>query len=272
MATPLYDALVSKIREWANRDTDTLPTSIIEDSLVYAADVAFRELRVPALESAVTYTVSSNDNGGDAFSIPDDLSEFISFRRTDDSQNVTTVYNNKTDYRTFYDETACQGDYYRWVRKTDEILVHPPYSTGNVFELFYYRRLPALNAAYSVTPSNFVLSRLTLDETGTPLYFDNPPSTPVPGTDIAYANQNEAGTLTAVYYIGNEAPNWLRDEQEKILLFGALSNVFSFLGELNLETRFKEKFANEIVLLNKEEGKRRASGGNVTMAFSSYLI
>ena len=91
MATPLYDALVAKVRDWANRDAETLPTSIIQDSLRYAADIAYRELRVPSVETVVTYTISEAQNGTDALTIPDDLSEFISLRRRDSGGLFTTT-------------------------------------------------------------------------------------------------------------------------------------------------------------------------------------
>ena len=37
MSTPLYDALVTKVRDWSNRDTSALPDAIIKDSLGYAS-------------------------------------------------------------------------------------------------------------------------------------------------------------------------------------------------------------------------------------------
>ena len=38
MSTPLYDALVAKVRDWANRDSTVLSDSIVNDALDYAAD------------------------------------------------------------------------------------------------------------------------------------------------------------------------------------------------------------------------------------------
>jgi hypothetical protein len=78
MSTPLYDALVAKVRDWSNRDTESLPDSIIKDSLEYAAETAYRELRVQGMESTYTFTATA---AGNTFDIPSDLNEFISLRQ-----------------------------------------------------------------------------------------------------------------------------------------------------------------------------------------------
>ena len=489
--TPSYNALVAKVRDWANRDAETLPDSIIKDAIRYGADNIYRELRLPPLEHTVTYTITSAQAGAEVLNIPEDLSEFISLRRLDSgSQFVSTsqnadqsiVYNQKADYRTFRDIYAQQYDYYRWTRRGNEILIHPPLSEGEVYELYYYRRLPAMNATYAVNPGNFDASLLvdlgatqpttaapvTIDgveyTSGTGLFFPqyanitnwsvtatqvrgpvnysftfdraftqaeqdalvatagttpgtsdpvvagsirngypvilhehnfdpttNPtgagriflafvgrrssgstlpvfsadgmtvtwtafpdgasqsrntdwatgftetvsnyfafpihadnrqglldlaatrtiesatdityptgltangfylvrpadnfqtfnndrlgnfvgPQThsPVPGEDVAFAT--DPGSHRERFFFGMEPPHWLRDEQEKIIIWMALVHIFDYLGEMEMMQKYLQKAQAEMQQLNIEEGRRRVTGGNTQQNFDGFLI
>ena len=258
----LYNALVAKVRDWSNRDSETLPDTIIQDALRYTADNTYRELRIPALEATATYTITEDQSGTNTLTIPDDLSEFISLRRTNgigtsggNSSGIrgnTIVYNEKADYRTFNDNTAVSTDIYRWTRRQNQILVAPNLAEDDTFELFYYRRLPALNARYSVNQANLDANRLTVST-----------------SDTAGAQQIGG---TGEYYLGNEAPNWLRDEQEKVLIWGALFHIFDYLGEDQMSAKYMQKFQLEIERLNNEENHRKASGGNLVQNFDGFLI
>jgi len=78
MSTPLYDALVTKVRDWSNRDSESLPDSIIKDSLGYASETAYRELRLQGMEKVYSFEA---DNDGNTFNVPSDLKEYISLRQ-----------------------------------------------------------------------------------------------------------------------------------------------------------------------------------------------
>ena len=472
--TPTYTALIAKVRDWANRDAETLPDSIIKDAIRYGADNIYRELRLPPLEHTVTYTIGAAQNGTEVLNIPEDLSEFISLRRLDGGRSTGTVdnadqsiiYNQKADYRTFRDIDAQQYDFYRWTRRGNEILIHPPLREGEEYELYYYRRLPAMNATYAVNPANFAASLLvslgTTEPTtaapvtvggvqytsGTQLFFEQVPSrnitswtvegtgggtsgdqlrftinvdTPfttaeqtaatsgatdwarafplvlyegavldvtnttqrrlwvhsasgysptftnngataswtiyneggrsgsftaafpenfiavvqnfnaelisqelidtIPFTDARFTTptdiQNDE-TLTGtgewvtgrpndlnaanlristglvdgpaapavtvpafttdnatrygVYFFGEEPPHWLRDEQEKIIIWMALVHIFDYLGEMEMMQKYLQKAQAEMQQLNLEEGRRRVSGGNTQQNFDGFLI
>ena len=43
------------VRSWANRDEEVLPNDRVQDFMQYAADRAYRTLRVPPLETTVRY-------------------------------------------------------------------------------------------------------------------------------------------------------------------------------------------------------------------------
>lgn len=279
----LYDALVAKVRDWSNRDAETLADGIIQDALRYAADQAYRELRIPSLEATATYTITNAQDGTNSLTIPDDLSEFISLRRTSGTgissssgqtlgnHGNTIVYNEKLDYRTFSDNTAFATDLYRWTRRQNQIMVAPALMEDEVYELFYYRRLPALNARYSVTATNGNAGRLvapTGTQVGTNIFFDEDTNTYYDSADDVPAG----AMVTTVMRIGNEAPNWLRDEQEKVLLWGSLYHIFDYLGEDQMAQKYLQKFTLEIERLNNEENHRKASGGNVQQNFDGFLI
>jgi hypothetical protein len=300
MATPRYDALVDKVRDWSNKpEINTIPDSVIEDCLSYSADECYRVLRIPPLETTVEYVVDSTDNVGDnsaglpygnaytAFDIPEDLVQFIYIRTLAQDNigtsystypsNVSKVFNEVTDSRTFFDLYSEKYSVYNWMWKDGKIFIHPQLAVGATVEISYYRRLPALNATYSVIPVNYLINLsdsaqpyLTLTDvnTDTPLYFSTKT-----GVTQCFATYAEAAaynpTVTTKYYIGKEVSNWLRDENERLLIWGALYNLGSYLFDEKMEQRYEKKFAENVFSLNKEEKWRRASGGNVQVNFNT---
>ena len=111
-----YTQLVALVRSWCNRDEEVVSDSIIQDALKYAADKAYRTLRVPPLENVATYesslltaaTTAANNNQGSITEIqlPYDLIEFIQIKELDASGLTTRVFNEKLDVRTFNDTLA----------------------------------------------------------------------------------------------------------------------------------------------------------------------
>ena len=179
-----YPELIDLVRNWSNRDLEVAPNSIIGDCLRYAADKAYRKLRIPPLEHTVQYTaaqlaantVASNNRFGSytELCIPEDLIEFTYIRGLDSSGRTTRMFNEKADIRTFYDLYAEKyTDFAFWSRHGSNILIAPGFSnTGTNFgstgvgaeecvELHYFRRLPALYARYEPTIANARLGLLT---------------------------------------------------------------------------------------------------------------
>jgi hypothetical protein len=287
MATPLYDDLVAKVRDWSNKpEVNTIPTSVIQDCLSYSADECYRLLRIPPLEETVTYTVSSNDNIGTpssndylsytTFPIPEDLTQFIYLRTVDSTTQQTTMFNEITDKRTFFDPLAeTYGDTY-WMWQDGNIFVKPQLAVGTKLEIHYYKRLPALNALYSVLPINYIISLpdnqqpyLTLVTSGgTNLYFSTANSITKCFSSLTEAT-NYATPVTTKMYVGNEVSNWLRDQNQRLLIWGGLYNLGAYLVDDVMEKRYQVKFLENIESLNREEKWRRSLGGNVQMNFNT---
>jgi hypothetical protein len=299
MATPRYDALVAKVRDWSNKpEVNTIPDSVIQSCLSYAADESYRVLRIPPLEETITYTVVAGDNEGEnsaglpygnaytSFNIPEDLTQFIYIRTLAQENtgtsystfpsNVSKVFNEVTDSRTFFDLYAEKYSVYNWMWKDGKIYIHPQLAVGAEVEIHYYKRLPALNAVYNVASINYVIGLsdanqpyLTLVVSGgTNLYFSTSGSVTKCFNTFAEA-QAYNPTVTTKMYTGNEVSNWLRDQNERLLIWGALYNLGAYLFDDKMEQRYKEKFTENVFSLNKEEKWRRASGGNVQVNFNT---
>jgi len=439
MSTPLYDALVTKVRDWSNRDTSALPDSIIKDSLGYASQTSYRELRLQGMEKIHTFEA---DNDGNTFNIPNDLKEFISLRQLSnavsnipgtetysftaisgqtlfsdkdndgkvfqyvpnailvtlngvflspseytatnglslilqssafaqdeinivafnsivDSASIvcyeylatagqtifggsdyysnntlsyklnkilvtvngvyqdpssftatnrttvvfnvglnlndevkiiafnettvyssdvstiekeTTVYDNRTDYRTFVSDCSNKYSLYLWTRQGDKIIVNPAFKKGDAFELYYYSNGTDLGTEYAVTSANFQNGFLETSDSvnGTALYFTTS-STPVVGEDVP--SNNQGGSYTNVFYFkGKEQPHFLRDKQERLLIYISLSYINDYLGETNESTKYETKAAQLIQRLLNEEVYKESSGGNVRINFEGPLI
>ena len=302
-----YADLVQLVRDWSNRDSGALPDAIIKSSLRYAADTAYRTLTIPPLEASVYYIIAAEDYQPDSDStvvvpidvdtlpsnvalitedmaiklpVPSDATEFkhlriagtFSLEVDDDGDLVITddnkatvvtdngvltidepnfgqnvVFNEKTDTRTFHDMIADKVSFNYWARQGNNLLIKGDVGMGCVVELHYYRRLPALDARYDisgVTDGDSDLLAPASDDTSiTPMNIE--------GTD----------------YIGALVPNWLRDENEKVVLFGALSQCFDYLAD-EMSQQYNAKFLSEMTQLNQEEKTRTASGGNVQMHYN----
>ena len=93
---------------------------------------------------------------------------------------------------------------------------------------------------------------------------------PVPGTDVAVATAPTSGTFTTYRFTGMEAPHWLRDENEKVVLMGALAECFAYLQEDDQAQKYLALFQKEVAELNDEDRVRDASGGNIQTNYTAY--
>ena len=113
-----YNELITLVRDWSNKDEEVVSDAVIQDSLQYAADKAYRTLRVPPLENVAVF-VDSDDSLTNAtvagtnlnpsrteIQVPQDLVEIISIKETDSAGNTIRVFNEKLDPRTFFDPFA----------------------------------------------------------------------------------------------------------------------------------------------------------------------
>ena len=201
--------------------------------------------------------------------------EIIQVKELDSSGLPTRVWNEKVDVRTFNDPSAEKytGNNY-FTREKNVLILSPGFgentlgNPANSIELLYYRRLPALDAKYAVTTLNYSAGFLTTSGGTTALYFVNGNTTTAYATSTeATAAADGAGTNTA-NYIGTDVPNWLRDENERILLYGALAQVFAFVQDDEQALKYEKMFVDEIAQLNDEDAKRNASGGNIQINFN----
>ena len=283
-----YAQLVSLVRDWSNKDEEAVSEDIIKDALRYAADKAYKTLRVPPLENVATYEKSALEaatikgNGlvpsRTEVQIPVDLVEFIQIREIDDASQTVRVFNEKLDVRSFNDIYAEKyNDSAYWTRERNKIVLSPGFgeaAAGNAekLELYYYRRLPALDAKYAVTVLNYNAGFLQTSTAGTTgavqLYFNSGTGTTAYATSAAAAAADTSGTVTNTYYIGDEVPNWMRDENERVLLNGALAEIFAYVQDDVQAQKYMRMFYQEIQELNDEDAQRSASGGNVQINFN----
>jgi len=285
-----YAEMITLVRDWSNRDEESVSDTIIEDALRYAADKVYKTLRIPPLEDVAIYdnascvaaTTPSNSSvlSKTELQLPSDLVEFIQIRERDANGQTTRVFNEKVDIRTFNDAFSyTYGGTSFWARERNKIYLSPGFGQGGVLgtpediELYYYRRLPALDAKYAVTVANYnagFLQTSSSSVTGaTQLYFNSNTGATAYISSTAATAADPVGTVTSTYYIGDESPNWLRDENERTLLFGALAEVFAYTQEDDQAQKYLTTFYAEIAELNDEDAKRNASGGNLQVNFNA---
>lgn len=306
-----YNDLVSLVRDWSNRDSESVSNSIIANCLTYAADKAYRHLRVPPLEQTVTYssaTLVANttpaNNGSSTITtldIPADLTDFIQIRAVDADGKTTRVFNERADVRTFFDPYAEKyNSTAYWTRHGNDILLSPGFSenTEESIILYYYRRLLELDTRFDVTASNanagtgyvfdgssgiptnivtgqavpsaqlkeVVYTVISSGAVASTMYYE----TSVANAAIPAAPLGQSRSITTKTFYGGEVFNWLRDENERVLLNGALAELFVYLNEPESAQRYFELYKSELDELNREETKRKATGGNVQININGY--
>jgi hypothetical protein len=292
MAT--YQETLTNLRNWMDRDSTVVSDALLVDFLNYAADKAYRDLRIPALEATLDFTIDTGDviantsaaSGTEVKMIaPSSFIELIYIQK----KGTGIVWNQKVDSRTFHDRYADKKSTNYYTRIGSNFYLHGDLSVGDILEVHYYRRLAAINAVYSITPANYLgqtatLTTMTRRASGytspdaylaslaprTSLYFADGTST----ADIDARNvtdvkaASETGFTVAAEMEPAYVPNWLRDENERILIYGALCEAFSYLEEPDKITLYDAKFNKEIESLNAEERRRIGTGGNTSISFS----
>src|SRR5210317_95562 len=174
-----YTELTTLVRNWCNRDEEVVSDAIIKDCLRYAADKAYRTLRVPPLENVAVYEKSLLESATaqnqlglttTELQLPFDLIEFIQIKELDSDNKTIRVFNEKLDIRTFNDVNAEKySNMNYWARQRNHVFLSPGFNNrgkANSIELLYYRRLPALNALYAVTVLNYNNGFLTTSGAG----------------------------------------------------------------------------------------------------------
>jgi hypothetical protein len=293
MAT--YEETLNNLRDWSDRDSSILSNALVKKFVTFAADKAYRSLRIPALETTADFTVTAADivtnpsNLGTEMKMaaPSDLIELIYIQR----KGAGIVWNTKVDSRTFHDRFADKTSFNFYTRVGSNFLLHGTINVNDVLEVHYYRRLQALDAQYAITEANYLLqgtqgiaamtrqasssSATDFNKASTILYF--PAGTTTSQIDAYTPTQASlvSGTISGVNYsvtahmLPNHIANWLRDENERILLYGGLAEAYDYLEENELSTRFEKRFYDEIDRLNGEEARRIAKGGNISISFSA---
>ena len=290
MAT--YAETITQVRDWSDRDNLVLPDVKIKKFLEFAADKAYRTLRVPALETSADFTVtnadlvvgSSNIGTEVSMSVPNDLIEILYIQKK--GQGV--VWNQKVDQRTFHDRYADKTNWNFYTRVGNKFLLHGDINIGDVLQVHYYKRLGNIDGAYAITVANYLSQTTTGIKTMTALASSSGTS-----TELFFILTNSSGNRDIINGISGTRPvtgevaaasggsttngihmepepiaHWLRDENERVLLYGALSEAYDYLEETELGVKFEKKFYDEIERLNIEEQKRIAKGGNVSINFS----
>ena len=209
MAT--YTELVSKVKDWSNRDD--ISDAVIADFLDYTAKRIYNRLRIPPFEHIEEITIPEDDTR--ALTVPSDMIEVIMLRTLNTDGTTKQVFSDKQDARSFAQRTANNGHNnnliynlsYEYTRVGGEYRFYPALGAGERLELYYYRELPALNS---------------------------------------------------------NCENWLRDESEEILLYGALARLWKYVGSPEEEQRWMAQFEETLKAISQEELMRETRGGSTT--------
>lgn len=268
MAT--YNEMAKKILDWSNRDTEVLSYANIKDFINYAVDEAYRTLRIAPLENVITYTANTSLAGTNELIIPDDTIEFIQLRKRDATSGTDYVtYNARTDIRSFYDDQTDLYDYYTYTRDRNALIVYPDIVATDIFELYYYRRLPEVDARYDPRDHNNPFSVLYVYPTRAQLIAAVQDSESMDVFTVDPDLESQIYATDSDVRLGKEAVHWLRDQNEKVILYGALWQAFSYLMEPEEKQQYLQMFREEILALNNEDRQRMARGATVNIHYNA---
>ena len=129
--------------------------------------------------------------------------------------------------------------------------------------MLYYRRLADVDARYYVdTDSTGAL--VDSDQTRIDQALLYNPNT--------YTVNRRNADMTTTRIMGAQVGNWLRDENEKLLLFGALAEAFTYLDDMEMAQKYSGRFTAELTNLNDEDNMRKYKGGHIQTHYYGPLI
>ena len=207
-----------------------LSDSVTQDFLEIAQKRINSMLRIAPMETIVMYTGITEDQT--TLAIPSDLIEIISIRVLNDDNSTKYIYESKVDTRTF--DRINAGEY----------------GTSNN------------NYTFTRRAGDFVLSNKPGSDAKVQLYYYRV----LPKLNAVFPDTT-ANQLAMI--VGNEVPQWFRDEAEFLLLYGALVEVASYLGEDGDMQKWEIKFQQKIKEIMDDEFKRENSGGTLTQNFGT---
>ena len=207
-----------------------LSDSVTQDFLEIAQKRINSMLRIAPMETIVMYTGITEDQT--TLAIPSDLIEIISIRVLNDDNSTKYIYESKVDTRTF--DRINAGEY----------------GTSNN------------NYTFTRRAGDFVLSNKPGSDAKVQLYYYRV----LPKLNAVFPNTQANDDANIV---GNEVPQWFRDEAEFLLLYGALVEVASYLGEDADMQKWEIKFQQKIKEIMDDEFKRENSGGTLTQNFGT---
>ena len=303
-----FTDLTTRTRDWLNRETSAISDAVLQDCIRWAADDAYRTLRIPPLEASQLFTgfgtgdfniLQEPSVGGmrvTSIAVPSDMIELIKIRTTDETGKTIHVVETKTDVRTFFNpEAEMYSTESAWTRKGGRIYLATSIgatsgtsaSPAVYVELYYYKRLADLDALYTVRKENFdawqtyvALAGTQAGAAGTGEGFllikdsaGNPVTVEADVWDIGNVaedtTETTADSSSGIYkFYGKSPSNWLMNENEKLLIYGALAEAFSYLQEDDQAVKYKARFEEEIAQLNDEDVRRNATGGNIQINFN----
>lgn len=276
-----YTKFVDNIHKYTNRDSTVLPNDLIRTFADIACDNIYKDLRAAPLEFVYTYDALTVET--DRLAVPGDAASFIQLRKLDSNGDVDCVYNSRSDMRSFYADGYKDWRDAHFTRQGNSFVIYPKGKVGDVYELFYYRRLPSIYARYAVNEDNYALGLLyygatqndceaallaaeadsTVDENATA-------ADPLITGNITYADGT--GAIPVGYYVGMLAPNWLRDENQSMVLYGTLREAYIYLQDEARAAAYDQLLRTQISELNDEDKRSRVSGGIVTTHYSGGFL
>lgn len=276
-----YTKFVDNIHKYTNRDSTVLPNDLIRTFADIACDNIYKDLRVAPLEYVFAYDALTEDT--DRLTVPGDAASFIQLRKLDSDGKVDTVFNSRSDMRSFYNGGHKNWGEAHYTRESNNFVIYPEGKIDDLYEMFYYRRLPSIYARYAVNEDNYALDILyfgnTQEDCLNALLAAEADSTVEEQADVAdplidgnIVYVDGTGSMPEGYYIGYLAPNWLRDENQSMVLYGTLREAYIYLQDEARSTAYDGLFRNQMSELNDEDKRSRVSGGIATTHFDGGFL
>lgn len=259
------EAVSNNIKDAILDDNDVNPNAINASFNVPHDTISFIYLRTPGVinRPEIGSTVSGT-------SITEDNQHNYAIVNVNDTPSISShtqfnnnLFNEKMDVRAFYDfnDSEVYSNYF--TRKGSKIICSGKIKEGDVLELFYYRRLPALDARPAL-PVDLTLAEAQGDTDTYEVISDTQ------WGSLTYLEQRTYDEIEGSYVRNkNEVSNWLKDQNERVVLFGALHRVFDYLQEDQQSEKYKVRFMQSVLELNTEEKKRKMSAGNTYVRYNA---
>ena len=252
------------VADWLNRSD--LTDNQLDDFIAIGEARLYEELRVPTLEVVQSFSVTSTNS---SIIIPTGFIEMIELKLDDSTDKDEDIILSRVDSKTFSNNKISHA----YTRQGNNFLLTD--KSGNqeasgTYTMTYYKAEDPIGTYATATTA---AAALVVGK-----YYKIAAAGNTTWTNHGAANSN-VGTIFKATSVGSgngtayvETIPWILGTEFETILFATATVGSTFLGDVEMETKFNDLTLRKVGALNAKEIRASTKGGGFHSAFSDGLL